>query len=132
MKCQYCGKNEATFYYRSTVNGHTTQCRLCPSCAEELGYASALRRPVLFGDPFFNRPFSLLEGFGGRMLTEFPSPTAEEEPQQEKTLLNEQEQADFTRQVKCNALQQRLQQAIAKEDYEEAAKVRDELRAMSA
>ena len=131
MKCEHCGKNEATFYYRSTVNGHTTQCRLCQSCAEALGYARAIRRPHLFGDSFFARPFSLLDGFGGRMLTEFPSPTAEVESEQPE-LLNEKEKNDFTKQVRRNALQLRLQQAIDSENYEEAAKVRDELRAMSA
>jgi len=132
MKCQHCGKNEATFYYRSTVNGHTTQYRLCQSCAEELGYAQALRRPHLFSDPFFANPFSLLDGFGTRMLTEFPSPAVEEESKQSESLLSEKEKAVFAQQVKRNALQLRLQRAIDNEDYEEAAKVRDELRAMSA
>lgn len=131
MKCQHCGKNEATFYYRSTVNGHTTQCRLCQRCAEELGYAQVLRRPRVFDDPFFTRPFSLWESFGGRMLTEFPSPAAEEEPKPAE-LLQEKEKNVFADRVKRNALQYRLQEAIDREDYEEAARVRDELRAMSA
>lgn len=132
MKCQHCGKKEASFYYRSTVNGQTTQCRLCQSCAEELGYARAMRRTSLFRDPFFANPFSLLDGFGVRMLTEFPSPAAEKEEKPPEALLSEEEKSAFARQVKCNALQLRLQQAIDSEDYEEAAKVRDELRTMSA
>ena len=132
MKCQHCGKNEATFYYRSTVNGHTTQYRLCQTCAEELGYGQMLRRPRVLEDPFFARPFSLWDGLGGRMLTEFPAPVAEEEPKQPESLLNEKDAKDFARQVKRNALQLRLQQAIDSENYEEAARVRDELRAMSA
>ena len=37
MKCQHYNQNEATFYYRSTVNGRTTQTRLCAECAEKLG-----------------------------------------------------------------------------------------------
>ena len=36
MKCQHCGKHEATFYYQSTVNGRTAQAHLCAACAEEL------------------------------------------------------------------------------------------------
>ena len=36
MKCQHCGKNEATIYYKSTVNGRTTEASVCQHCAEEL------------------------------------------------------------------------------------------------
>jgi len=56
----------------------------------------------------------------------------EEESKQSESLLSEKEKAVFAQQVKRNALQLRLQRAIDNEDYEEAAKVRDELRAMSA
>ena len=30
MKCQNCGKNEATFYYRSSINGRVMESHLCP------------------------------------------------------------------------------------------------------
>lgn len=34
MKCDRCGKNEATFYYKSNINGRVTEGaplpRLCP------------------------------------------------------------------------------------------------------
>ena len=75
MKCEHCGKNEATFFYKSSVNGHVTQVHLCQDCARAMGYTSSLRRSMrpmsLFGDDdFFSRPFSmlepLLEGFGTR------------------------------------------------------------------
>lgn len=132
MKCQHCGKAEATFYYKSTVNGHTTEQRLCRHCAEALGYAEALRRSRLFADPFFTRPFSLFGGLGTRMLTEFPSPAAEEEPESEEQLLDKEERETVALQVRRNALEVRLQHAIEEENYEEAAKVRDELRALSA
>lgn len=135
MKCQHCGKNEATFYYRSTVNGHTTEQRLCRHCAEAVGYTEALRPGQWFEDPFFTRPFSLLSGFGSRMLTEFPSPVAMDEKEtmpQEEQLLGEKEQRDIVLQVRRNALEYRLKEAIETENYEEAAKVRDELRTLSA
>ena len=132
MKCQHCGKKEATFYYRSTVNGHTTQYRLCQNCAEELGYEKVLYRSGLFGDPFFANPFRLTDAFGARMLTEFPEPVTEQEEKQPELLLHGAEREAYARQVQRNALQVRLQQAIESENYEEAARVRDELRAMSA
>ena len=76
MKCQNCGKNEATFYYTSTVNGRTTEARVCQQCAEELGYTRVLQ-PMQRG--FFRDPFALLSddffgGFASRLLTEFPAP----------------------------------------------------------
>ena len=37
MLCQNCGKNEATMYFRQTVNGQTKEMHLCPECADQLG-----------------------------------------------------------------------------------------------
>ena len=31
MKCEKCGKNEATMYYKETVNGVTREMHLCPA-----------------------------------------------------------------------------------------------------
>lgn len=36
MKCEHCGKNEAVFYYKSSVNGVVVERRLCPVCAAKL------------------------------------------------------------------------------------------------
>ncbi len=133
MKCQHCGHNEATFYYKSTINGRTTQTRLCSQCAEKLGYAETLRPMRMFESGFFTRPFSLLDGFGSRLLTEFPAPAGEELCcEQEEALLDEAARDEFALQRRRNELEQRLQSAIAEENYEEAARVRDELRAISA
>ena len=38
MKCENCGKNEANFVYRSSINGRTEEYHLCQACAEKLGY----------------------------------------------------------------------------------------------
>ena len=37
MLCQNCGKNEATMYFRQTVNGQTKEMHLCPECADQPG-----------------------------------------------------------------------------------------------
>ena len=64
MKCERCGRNEATFYYQSNINGRVTQVHLCPDCAAELGYTSRLEQSFRpFRRSFFD-PFSLLEDFG--------------------------------------------------------------------
>ena len=145
MRCDRCGKNEATFYYKSNINGKVTQVHLCPQCAEELGYNDSFRSAGmtggLFGD-FFSRPFGMLEpffsGLGSRMLTEFPEPVdvlgqaRESTPAQEDTgdLLPRDEQDALTRQRKRNALQTQLNLAVQEERFEEAAKLRDELKAL--
>ena len=145
MRCDRCGKNEATFYYKSHINGKVTQVHLCHQCAEELGYTDSFRSAGmtggLFGD-FFSRPFGMLEpffsGLGSRMLTEFPEPVdvlgqaRESTPAQEDTgdLLPRDEQDALTRQRKRNALQTQLNLAVQEERFEEAAKLRDELKAL--
>ena len=145
MKCENCGKNEVTFVYQSNINGKVTQVHLCPQCAEELGYTDSFRSAGmtggLFGD-FFSRPFGMLEpffsGLGSRMLTEFPEPVdvlgqaRESTPAQEDTgdLLPRDEQDALTRQRKRNALQTQLNLAVQEERFEEAAKLRDELKAL--
>ena len=35
MKCEKCGKNEATMYYKETINGVTREMHLCPECAQK-------------------------------------------------------------------------------------------------
>lgn len=145
MRCDRCGKNEATFYYKSNINGKVTQVHLCHQCAEELGYTDSFRSAGmtggLFGD-FFSRPFGMLEpffsGLGSRMLTEFPEPVdvlgqaRESTPAQEDTgdLLPRDEQDALTRQRKRNALQTQLNLAVQEERFEEAAKLRDELKSL--
>jgi len=38
MKCQKCGKNETNFHYSSNYNGSVTETHLCSECAAESGY----------------------------------------------------------------------------------------------
>ena len=139
MKCQHCGKNEATIYYKSTVNGRTTEAHVCPACAGELGYDRALHAMERRSRRMFRDPFSLLsdpffDGFASRLLTEFPAPgnTLEEAKaeQKEEGVLSEAESRSFDLQRRRNALQHQLHDAIAAENYEEAARLRDEIRAL--
>ena len=101
MKCDRCGKNEATFHYKTNINGRVTEAHLCPDCARAMGYAGSVERRMSswFDDDWFDRPFRMLEpffgGFGSRMLTEFPQPVD-----------------------------------VLEERYEDAARLRDELKAL--
>lgn len=144
MKCQNCGKNEATFYYRSSINGRVMESHLCPQCAQKLGLMQNMRQPLmdsLWDDDFFARPFRMLEpllgGFGSRLLTEFPEPVdVTRQAQQavaeapEDALVDKAEQERFSLQRQRNALQTQLRHAVEAEDFESAAKLRDQLKAL--
>ena len=145
MKCQNCGKNEATFYYRSNINGRVMESHLCPECARQLGLVQDMRRPMMSSfwddDDLFTRLFRMLEpllgGFGSRLLTEFPEPVdvtqqarrAAEEPR-EDNLVQGDEREKLSRQRQRNALETQLRHAVETENFEEAAKLRDQLRSL--
>ena len=73
MLCQNCGKNEATMYFRQTINGQTKEMHLCPDCANQLdiqntfaqNFQSAFAEPLgswFDNDPFFSHPFQSFFG----------------------------------------------------------------------
>ena len=139
MKCERCGRNEATFYYQSNINGKVTQVHLCPACAEELGYPDRLYQTLRPSRRSFLDPFSLLEDFGmlSNRMTEFPAPLEEaartaagieEEPTVPAGLVGRDEQARLQKERQRNALENQLKAAIDSENYEEAARLRDELK----
>ena len=137
MRCEHCGRNEATFHYQRTVNGRTEEAHLCPRCAAELGYDTGFGDFDSFGSVFSLLP-SMLGSWGGffgepqltpaarRTLQLTPAP---DEPVYEtESLLDETEGAALRRECTRNALNARLKNAVAAEDYEEAARLRDELK----
>lgn len=138
MKCERCGKNEATFYFKSNINGNVTEQHLCGDCARKLGYTEQLRPRSLFDDDFFTRPFRLFEPLfapmSARLLTEFPEPTCEEASSpvavEERAPAVQEEQEKWQRERERNALQAQLKNAIAEENFEEAARLRDAIRAL--
>ena len=145
MKCQNCGKNEATFYYKSNINGRVMESHLCPQCARQLGLVQDMRRPMMSSfwddDDFFTRPFRMLEpllgGFGSRLLTEFPEPVdvtqearrAAEEPREDNQVQGD-EREQLSRRRQRNALETQLRHAVETENFEEAARLRDQLRSL--
>jgi Uncharacterized protein with conserved CXXC pairs len=75
MKCEHCGKNEATFYYKSNINGNVTEHHLCSDCARELGYADSMEKSFgsfgqgLFGG--FDDFFAPMPALAGRFFGAF-------------------------------------------------------------
>ena len=138
MKCEHCGKNEATFFCRSNINGKISEVNLCPDCAEALGYTRSLRRSLrpmrFFDDDFFTRPFALLDDLmESRLLTEFPAPAEDAAPAAEAksaALVSEAERNELQRQRRRNALENQLKFAVEQEDFESAIRLRDELKSL--
>jgi len=153
MKCEHCGKNEVTFVYRSNINGEVTEKHLCNQCAGELGYARQFadqHRHMMqdfFGrsllDEFFT-PMPSLLGRMNRMLedpfddffAEMPAlgiaPARKEDQAQPKQedLVEPEEQSRFAQMRQKNALRMEMKRAVREENFERAAELRDQLRAM--
>lgn len=145
MKCEHCGKNEVTFLYRSSVNGHVTEKHLCAGCAEKLGYTQKLaahsQRMMRSFEDFFT-PFPSLLGRGMRMLEDpfddffadmpaLGAPAEPEAPQKSQdTLLNGEEQDRISKTRRLNALRLEMQKAVQEENFERAAELRDQIRSM--
>lgn len=47
MLCQKCGKNQATTYFQQTINGKTSAVQLCSSCAAEMGIGNMFNHSVM-------------------------------------------------------------------------------------
>ena len=121
-----------------------TEAHLCPDCARAMGYAGSMsgRMSSWFNDDWFDRPFRMLEpffgGFGSRMLTEFPQPvdvleqaqSADPESSAAEELLPKDEAMSLALERRRNALETQLHNAVAEERYEDAARLRDELKAL--
>ena len=156
MKCEHCGKNEVTFIYQSNINGQVEEKHLCAECADKLGYSKRIqarnRRMMqgffgdsLFGDSFLNDFFTpdfslsghsrMMENLFDDFFSNMPALSAgktvqEKQPVQEESLLDKQEQSRFSRMRQLNALRMEMKKAARQEDFERAAQLRDQIKAL--
>lgn len=142
MKCENCGRNEANFVYRSSINGRTEEHHLCQACAEKLGYTRRFfdQRPSVM-DSFFgnNSFFGSMPSLMGRMLEspfddffdEMPAigaaPVQEVQKERKDNLMSCEDQSRFSYLRQMNALKHAQKKAIHEEDFERAAELRDEI-----
>ena len=152
MKCEKCNEREANFFYTATINGQTTQRRLCSECAAEEGLDKAFGsfgRESLFDD-FFSEPFGMLDSFfgrrslfGGMMPRMMTLPRslfapAESAAQTKQTNGPAQTEAEASIPVdageevrtgrELRALKHQLHEAVKAEDFEKAIELRDRIR----
>lgn len=150
MKCEHCGKNEVNFVYQSSVNGRMEEHHLCSACADQLGYTQAVaahsRRMMqgffgsgLLDDLFSPQPWltggslfgeNLFDDFFQQMPALGAGTAAQAQPAQEEPLVEEQEQSRFAKMRQLNALKLEQKAAVLREDFEKAAQLRDQIRAL--
>lgn len=153
MKCDKCG-NEASFFYSSNVNGRRTERHLCADCARAEGFGNALDYDPMGGmRNMFDSFFEDFGGFfgGGRSLLPsfdlFGSPmrsmmtrsaprvnlvvgSPEQTVQSAGGVIPEADAADIRARREKGALRHQLDEAVKAEDFELAAQLRDQLRAL--
>lgn len=146
MRCDRCGKNEATFYYKSNINGQGDAGTPVSPVRRGAGLHRLLplrrydRRPVRrFLLPSLRDAGAVLQRgwapacspsslnrwmcWGRRGRAHRPRRTP-------ATCCPGTSQDALTRQRRRNALQTQLNLAVQEERFEEAAKLRDELKAL--
>lgn len=147
MKCENCGKNEVTFVYQSNINGKVTEKHLCSECAEKLGYSqrvaahSQRMMQSFFGNSFFDDFFSPMPSLMGRMtrmledpfddfFADMPALGAAPAQQEQDDLVGKEEQGRFAYMRQMNALKMEMKKAVHQENFERAAELRDQIRAL--
>jgi protein arginine kinase activator len=151
MKCTNCGKNEVNFYYESNINGKVTRQQLCSECAQKLGFGDNSFFSQAEG--MFNNMLSGFSDFFGTRRRSFPSfgsfamptllmpglvmPDMETDngctndscqscgcqTQQQST----QSDTEMNKRRQINMLRSQMQDAVASENFEQAAKLRDQI-----
>lgn len=153
MLCQKCGKREANFHYTQMVNNVKAEVRLCSECAEKMGLMKGFERNFernfgfdSFFDSFFSRGagsiFNALERafdqprmfkIDGEKIyrNEFESELDKmfsgfgEEAAKEK---NADKADNSNTGGKIENLRLSLKKAVEQERFEDAAKLRDEIK----
>ena len=145
MKCQKCGINEVSFHHSSNVNGCVTETHLCSKCAAESGFD--LEKIFDFGS-IFDGMFPV-RSLGGFMQVAIPMLSADSMfPFTMRPLTSMIEQGtshecgcggsamreaniEVDEEMKMRReLNAQMRVAVANEEFEKAAELRDKIRAL--
>lgn len=118
MLCQHCNHNQAEYHFVVNYGGQVGDVHLCPECAQTLArqYQSWVNEPAYGGMQAFFAPGYQTAGgsFGYQGVSAADRfPAEADEAFKQRRLLGE--------------LRARLKQAVTAEEYEEAARLRDEI-----
>lgn len=154
MKCQYCGKNEANYHYRSNVNGKIAEQHLCHECAAAMegSVFSRAQRETNYDDPlqslmsptgfncdslWDNMAKGFFRDFGGYPQVVMinpsinrqgaPRPPADVQASPGEKLIPADAGEDVKRRRELNRLRSEMGTAVKSEEFEQAARLRDEI-----
>lgn len=159
MLCQNCNKNEATTHVKQTINGETREAYLCPECARQamgqdffsgnswdfpdlfhslfsfpVTHAAQGGRCPVCGSSFEDIVHSGLAGcaqcyetFYDRIL---PSVERVHGRAAHVGHIPERAKREPTKEQKIAALEEKLNSAVREQEFEQAAKLRDEIKAL--
>lgn len=143
MKCQHCGRHEATFHYRSNVNGQITEQHLCSECASMEGsvFAAEKQHMQMFAAPFmqsmgYGSLFNdMARGFFGPWPGVTRAMPQTQGPVQPDSINSRNEELkipvdageDFKKRREINQLRCELDSAVKAEKFERAAELRDKI-----
>ena len=142
-KCDHCKTNDASYYYRSNVNGQVSETHLCADCARELGadqnfFAEANRMMHRFDSLFDSFLPAFGRGFSGFMMPALVMPgfgflpEAQEAGGNTATAVKQRPGVDpeMEKRRQINMLREQMNAAAAEENFEKAAELRDQIRKM--
>lgn len=120
MLCQHCNRNEASLHFELRNGYQKGEMHLCPVCAETLGrqYMAYMQSQA----PYFGG-WQMLGGQSPGVP--FPGGFSGAMPPQQR--VPEQVDEEFSLRRRLTELRTKLQRAVDEEDYEAAAKLRDEI-----
>ena len=132
MKCQHCGVYEATFHYRSNINGQIAEQHLCVACAQSTEgglFAGVATNPMeLFfgGGMFGGRMGSLPQAQTRPAFAPTPAPQAPAMEPGEGSIPAEADDA-LRQRRQLNQMRQEMQSAVEADQFERATELRDEI-----
>ena len=123
MLCQNCGKNEATTHIKQIINGDMAESHLCSDCAAHLGYSD------MFSGFGLNLS-GLFSGLLGDMMPSIQRIHGKIKHSGKVTNAAPVEPREETTEEKIEKLKAAMNEAVAKQEFENAAKIRDEIKAL--
>lgn len=155
MKCQNCGKKEATVKYYENINGKKEEYHFCSECAKKYGIGisdfanfSDIFSPMFLNFPEFEKEEIVcdkcgytLEDYSKTGMLGCPScydtfkDTLDDmlvrmHGKNRHIKLEENKSEKNSKEEKIKKLKEEIKNCIDKEDYEKAAKLRDEIKAL--
>ena len=156
MMCENCKKNAATTYYKQNINGKVTELFLCEECAEKLGVGKSSGFGDFGGLNFFMPEFTRIRGMESEKKCECGTTFSQiaktglvgcekcyetfknelssslkkmhglvrHKPREDARKVSE----PLSPENELTELRKRMSEAIKEENFEEAARLRDEIK----